>query len=65
MLTGDACYLRKTLEELALPGVMHDSEQTIASLNKFRELQARGAQIIYGHDPEFWPSLPKGPKQVA
>lgn len=65
VLTGDACYLRKTLEELALPGVMHDREQTIASLNKFRELQARGAQIIYGHDPEFWPSLPKGPEQVA
>ncbi|MEE2982860.1 MAG: N-acyl homoserine lactonase family protein [Pseudomonadota bacterium] len=65
VLTGDACYLRKTLEELALPGVMHDREQTIASLNKFRELQARGAQIIYGHDPEFWPSLPKGPERVA
>ena len=65
VLTGDACYLRKTLEDLALPGVMHDREQTIASLKKFRELQARGAQIIYGHDPEFWLTLPKGPERVA
>lgn len=65
VLTGDACYLRQTLEELALPGVMHDREQTIASLKMFRELQSRGATIIYGHDPEFWPTLPKGPAPLA
>ena len=65
VLTGDACYLKQTLDELALPGVMHDREQTIASLKMFRELQSRGATIIYGHDPEFWPTLPKGPKPLA
>lgn len=65
VLTGDACYLKQTLEEMALPGVMHDREQTIASLRMFRDLQARGATIIYGHDPDFWPTLPKGPERLG
>jgi len=65
VLTGDACYLRQTLEEFALPGVMHDRSQTLASLKMFRELQDRGATIIYGHDPEFWPTLPKAPDRIA
>ena len=65
VLTGDACYLRQTLEEFALPGVMHDRDQTLASLKMFRELQGRGATIIYGHDPEFWPTLPKAPDRIA
>jgi N-acyl homoserine lactone hydrolase len=65
VLTGDACYLRQTLEEMALPGVMHDREQMIASLNMFRELQSRGATIIFGHDPEFWTTVPRAPKRLA
>ena len=65
VLTGDACYVRRTLEELALPGVMHDREQMIASLMKFRELQARGATIIFGHDPEFWPTISRAPERLA
>ncbi|MGR8946997.1 MAG: N-acyl homoserine lactonase family protein [Gammaproteobacteria bacterium] len=61
VLTGDACYLKKTLDEMALPGVMYDREQTIKSLEVFRRLQANGATIIYGHDPDFWPTLNKAP----
>lgn len=65
VLTGDACYVKRTLEELALPGVMHDREQMLASLHMFRDLQARGARIVYGHDPEFWETLPKGPDRLG
>lgn len=65
ILTGDACYLKKTLDEMALPGVMFDRQQTIQSLKVFKQLQANGATIIYGHDPEFWPSVPKAPINFA
>lgn len=65
VLTGDACYLKKTLDEMALPGVMHDREATIKSLQMFRKMQASGATIIYGHDPDFWPTLDKAPKPLA
>ena len=64
VLTGDACYLKKTLDEMALPGVMHDRDQTIKSLEVFRRMQANGATIIYGHDPDFWPTLNKAPLEL-
>lgn len=65
VLAGDACYLRRTLEELHLPKVLHDRDQTLASLHKLRDLQDRGARIFYGHDPDFWQSVPQAPALVA
>jgi len=65
VLTGDACYLRQTLENLHLPGVLYNREDARASLRTLRELQSRGAKIIYGHDPEFWPSVIKAPERMA
>ena len=65
VLTGDACYVKRTLDEMALPGVMHNREQTIKSLEVLRQMQANGATIIYGHDPDFWPTLKKAPNNLA
>ena len=65
VLTGDACYLRRTLEELHMPGVLYDREGALASLHKLRDLQSRGAAIVYGHDPEFWTSVVKSPKRMG
>lgn len=65
VLTGDACYLRRTLEKLHLPGVLHDREQALASLRALRDLQARGATIVYGHDPDFWATLPRAPERLG
>ncbi len=65
VLTGDACYLRRSLDELRLPRTLHDREATAQSLRMLRDLQARGARIFYGHDPDFWESLPKAPARVA
>ena len=59
LLTGDACYLRQSLEELLIPQVVHDSEQMLASMHRLRDLQARGARIYFGHDPEFWKTVPQ------
>lgn len=64
VLTGDACYLRRTLEELHLPAIAWDGEAMLASLRKLRALRAAGARIFYGHDPGFWATVPQAPATV-
>ena len=64
LLAGDACYLRKTLEDLHLPRILHDREEMLESLNRIRALQAAGARIFYGHDAEFWETVPQAPAEV-
>jgi len=64
LLTGDACYLRQSLEELKLPGFVKDKEQSTASLKKIRELEARGARLIFGHDPDQWATTSEPPKHI-
>lgn len=65
VLTGDACYLRRTLEEMRLPLILHDADQMRESLKKLKELQDRGARIFFGHDPDFWATVPQAPAAVA
>jgi N-acyl homoserine lactone hydrolase len=31
----------------------------LASLVRLAEMQAQGARIFFGHDPEFWKSVPQ------
>ena len=64
VLTADACYLRRTLEELHLPAIVHDPAAMLAALHRLRELQQAGARIFYGHDPEFWATVPQAPGEV-
>ena len=65
VLAADACYFRRSLEALHLPKVGHDRAAMRDSLVRLRELQRRGARILYGHDPEHWASLPKAPAPVV
>lgn len=65
VLCGDACYLRQSLEQLHLPGVMVDREATLAVLQRFRAMQTAGARIMFGHDPEFWKTVPQGPERLG
>jgi glyoxylase-like metal-dependent hydrolase (beta-lactamase superfamily II) len=64
LLAGDACYLRKTLEDLHLPRILHNREEMLESLKRIRALQAAGARIFYGHDAEFWETVPQAPAEV-
>lgn len=59
VLCGDSCYLRQSLEKLHVPSVLHDRDATIESLKRLRALQAQGAKLFYGHDPEFWKAVPQ------
>jgi glyoxylase-like metal-dependent hydrolase (beta-lactamase superfamily II) len=61
VLTADACYLRRTLDELRLPAVVHDPAAMLASLHRLRALRDAGARLVYGHDPECWAGVPPPP----
>lgn len=65
VLTADACYLKETLVNLHLPGLVHDRAQMLNSLLLLRKLERAGARIFYGHDPEFWSQVPQAPRQIV
>lgn len=65
VMTADACYMRKTLEDLHLPQLYHDGEQMRASLRALRKLQDGGARIFFGHDPVFWKDVPQAPLLIT
>lgn len=65
VLTGDACYLRRTLEALHLPSVVYDENGMLEALQRLRRLRDAGAQIVYGHDPEFWATVPQAPHALT
>lgn len=65
MLCGDACYLRDSLEQMRAPGIIADKDAALAVFHRFREMQARGAKIMYGHDPEFWKTIPQAPDRLG
>lgn len=65
VLCGDACYLRESLENLHTPGVIADKAAALAVLKRFREMQARGSRIMFGHDPEFWKTIPQAPTRLG
>jgi len=65
ILCGDACYLRDNLDKLQVPGILADAEATLAVLKRFRAMQAGGATLVFGHDPEQWKTLPTAPTRLG
>ncbi len=65
VMTGDACYLRRTLEHFHLPTTMYDREQMLESIRRLRALRDAGALVITGHDPEMWRTIPQAPARLA
>ncbi|MGH6980394.1 MAG: N-acyl homoserine lactonase family protein, partial [Stellaceae bacterium] len=65
VLAADACYFCATLRERKLPPRMFDRAQMLASLDKLDALERAGARIFFGHDPEFWKTVPQAPSPVA
>ncbi len=65
VMTGDACYLRRTLDNFHLPTSMYDREQMLASIRRLRALRDAGAMIITGHDPDLWKTIPQAPQRLT
>jgi glyoxylase-like metal-dependent hydrolase (beta-lactamase superfamily II) len=65
VLAADCCYLKRTLDALHLPKFSYNAEQMKESLFLLRRMQADGARIFFGHDPEFWKTVPQAPERVS
>jgi glyoxylase-like metal-dependent hydrolase (beta-lactamase superfamily II) len=65
VLAAAACYFCQTLRERRLPRNVYDREAMLASLDRLEALEKSGARICFGHDPEFWRSVPQAPAGIA
>ena len=65
VLAADACYFCQTLRERRLPRNMYDREAMLASLDRLAALEQSGARIFFGHDPEFWRTVPQAPVPIT
>jgi glyoxylase-like metal-dependent hydrolase (beta-lactamase superfamily II) len=61
VLAADARYFCQTLRERRLPRNMYHREAMLASLDRLEALEQGGARIFFGHDPEFWQTVPQAP----
>ena len=64
VLAADSCYFCETLRARRLPPNMHDRDQMLASLDRLEALERGGARIFFGHDPEFWATVPQSPAVI-
>jgi glyoxylase-like metal-dependent hydrolase (beta-lactamase superfamily II) len=65
VLAADACYFCRTLKERRLPPRAHDHGEMMRSLDRLAGLESAGARIVFGHDAEFWKTLPQAPAELA
>jgi glyoxylase-like metal-dependent hydrolase (beta-lactamase superfamily II) len=65
VLAADSCYFCRTLRERRLPRFVYDRAQMLASLDRLAALEAAGIRIFFGHDPDFWPTVPQAPAPLA
>jgi N-acyl homoserine lactone hydrolase len=65
VLAADACYFCRTLRERRLPRYMHDRNAMLASLDRLEALERSGARIFFGHDPDFWQTVPQAPAPIV
>jgi len=65
VLAADSCYFCRTLRERRLPRHVFDREAMLASLDRLEALERGGARIVFGHDPEFWQTVPQAPAAMT
>jgi N-acyl homoserine lactone hydrolase len=65
VLAADACYFCRTLRERRLPRYIYDREGMLGSLDRLAALEKGGAHIFFGHDPEFWQTVPQAPAFIV
>lgn len=59
VLAGDCCNFRRSLDEMRLPEQVYNADHYRGSLEALSALRLAGATIFYGHDPDFWASVPQ------
>jgi len=63
LLAADACYLRETLDRMALPdaAVVRSADAMRENYEFLKRAEQEGALLIFGHDPDQWRNLNNGP----
>jgi glyoxylase-like metal-dependent hydrolase (beta-lactamase superfamily II) len=63
ILSADACYLRKALEEMVLPDpqFVRDEQAMRDTFLRLKRYQNDGVLVVFGHDPDQWKHLNSGP----
>jgi glyoxylase-like metal-dependent hydrolase (beta-lactamase superfamily II) len=64
VLAADSCYFCRTLRERRLPRFAFDKAMMHTTLDRLAALEAGGARIVFGHDPEFWQTVPQAPQAL-
>lgn len=54
VLTADSCYMRKVLEEMALPPFAFSYDSMREVIERYRRMERAGVRLIFGHDPAQW-----------
>ena len=65
VLAADSCYFCRTLRERRLPRFAYDKEAMLVALDRLAALETAGARIFFGHDPEFWQTVPQAPTAIT
>ena len=65
VLAADSCYFCRTLSERRLPRFAFDHQQMHATLDRLAALEAAGARIFFGHDPDFWATVSQAPAALT
>jgi glyoxylase-like metal-dependent hydrolase (beta-lactamase superfamily II) len=65
VLAADSCYFCRTLRERRLPQNVFDRTAMLASLDRLVNLETSGARIFFGHDAEFWKTVPQAPAAIV
>src|SRR5919107_705603 len=62
----DDCYTMDHYNNEALPGLIHSAHDVAASVQKIhRAVDAVGAMVVTGHDPDEWPNFKKAPEYYS
>jgi len=59
VLAGDCCNFRRSLDELRMPDQVYNADHYYGSLQRLSALRRAGAHIFFGHDPDFWATVPQ------
>ena len=65
VLAADSCYFCRTLRERRLPRFAYDREAMLVALDRLEALEKAGARVFFGHDPDFWQTVPQAPQPIA
>lgn len=62
IFTGDACYARRSLDLMAIPGLHVDPRKAYATLERLRDLaREHDAELFFSHDKDSYPAYLKAP----